>query len=115
MFRLPRRELLFIDIGVRESVEAFLWEEQTYGRLGLTQKTIGRLEANWKVKTRICCLQYFYILAMEWIYDVLEEILVFQILEEWKLGILWTVFYHWHCYPYQYFVTLNNIVICVFK
>lgn len=68
-----------------------MWEEQTYGRLGLTHKTMGRLEANWKVKARICCLQYFYILGMKWIYYVLEEILVFQTLEEWKLGVLGTI------------------------
>lgn len=89
-----------------------MWEEQTYGRLGLTHKTMERLEANRKVKARICCLQYFYISVTKWIYDVLAEILVFQILEEWKLVILGTVFYHWHCL-YQYFVTLNDIVMYV--
>lgn len=86
-----------------------MWEEQTYGRLGLTHETMGRLESNWKVKARICCLQYFYILGMKWIYDVLEEIFVFQILEEWELEILGTVFCDWHCCLCPYFVALNNV------
>lgn len=31
-----RESFLFIGHGVRESAEAFLWEKQTYGKLGLT-------------------------------------------------------------------------------
>lgn len=59
-----------------------IWEAGTD-----TNKTMGRLEANWKVKARIICLQYFCILVTKQIYDVLQEFLGFQILVEWKLEI----------------------------
>lgn len=32
-----------------------------------TDKTVGRLETNWKVKARIICLRYFYISVLKWI------------------------------------------------
>lgn len=87
-----------------------IWEAGTD-----TDKTTGRLEANWKVKARIFCLQYFYISVTKCTYDVLEELLGFQILVEWKLRILGTVFYHQYCCLIQYFVTLNNIAVGVLK
>lgn len=73
-----------------------IWEAGTD-----TDKTTGRLEANWKVKARIFCLQYFYILVTKRICDVLEELPGFQILVEQKSEILGTIFYHWHCYLIQ--------------
>lgn len=39
-----------------------IWEAETD-----TDKTMGRLETNWKVKARIFCVQYFYISVLKWI------------------------------------------------
>lgn len=74
-----------------------IWEAGTD-----TDKTTVRLDTNWKVKARMFCLQYFSISITKRICDVLEELPGFQILVEWKSGILGTIFCHWHCCLIQY-------------
>lgn len=41
----PGRDFLFIGHGVRESAETFLWEKQTYGKLG---QTMAKRQLRWE-------------------------------------------------------------------